>query len=209
MNLDASSSFRPDDPARFQNAITRFDTENALDPNLETVGETPHPRELLYAKRLSAWVLRLCPDASEVLRLASRCQHFRRWMIPRNAYEMTRSGYLRWRSDLKQFHAREASKILREVGYPEDVISQVCALNLKQNFPNDPASQVLEDALCLVFLQYQLAEFASRKDDAKIIEILQKTWKKMTPAAQKHAMELPLGPHEKSCVERALTGSAA
>lgn len=197
-------AFCPDDPVRFRKTIDRFDAENSRDPNLETVDGVNHPRELLHARRLTGWVLKLDPDAPEALRLAARCQHLCRWMIPRNSYAMTRAGYLRWRTDLKEFHARKAAGILAETGYSEELIACVRELNLKKNFPQDPASRVLEDALCLVFLQYQLAEFASRKEDAKLIEILRKTWKKMSPAGRQRALELPLGPREKSCVERAL-----
>lgn len=192
------------DPARFEEALRRFDEENACDPNIEIAEGQPCPRELIYAKRLSEWVLKLCPNASEELRLAARCQHICRWMIPRNSYPMDRPGYLRWRNKLKAFHARKAGEILREVGYPESIVLKVQELNLKKNFPKDPDSRVLEDALCLVFLQYQFAELASRTADDKMINALQKSWKKMTPAAQAEALKLPLGPREKELVERAL-----
>ena len=192
------------DPGRFQEAIRRFDAENACDPNVEMVDGAPQARELVYAKRLSDWVLKLCPNASEELRLAARCQHVCRWMIPRNSYPMDRPGYLRWRNELKAFHARKAGEILREVGYPEDTIVQVQDLNLKRNFPRDPDSRVLEDALCLVFLQYQFAELARRTAEDKMINALQKSWKKMTPAAHAEALQLPFGPREKELVERAL-----
>ena len=119
-------------------------------------GGVSQPRELLYAQRLTGWVLRLCPDASEELRLAARCQHICRWEIPRNSYPMTRAGYLKWRADLKKFHAQKAGEILREAGYDETAIRRVQELNLKKNFPDDPETRVLEDALCLVFLQFQL-----------------------------------------------------
>ena len=47
------------DPNRFAKAIARFDEENAQDPNVETIDGKPQPRELVYAKRLTAWVRRL------------------------------------------------------------------------------------------------------------------------------------------------------
>jgi len=102
---------------RFQAAVRRFDTENACDPNVETVGGVAHPREVIYARWLTDWVLKLRPDASEELRLAARCQHICRWMIPRHTYPMTRAGYLQWRADLKKFHAQKAGEILREIGF--------------------------------------------------------------------------------------------
>src|SRR5262249_51798514 len=127
-------------------------------------------------------------------------------MIPRQQYEMTRVGYLRWRNDLKKFHADKAGQILRAVGYPEDVIARVRALNLKASFPQDPQSRVLEDALCLVFLEHQCAELASRTSEEKMINALQKSWKKMTPEAQNWARQMAFGPREKALIDRALAG---
>jgi len=188
----------------FDAALCRFDEENAKDPNMGKCNDVDHPRELLYAQRLTEWVTRLSPRASEALRLAARCQHICRWMIPRSSYEMTRPGYLRWRNDLKQFHAEKAGEILREIGYSEDVIMEVQSFNLKKTFPKDPEIRVLEDALCLVFLQYQFAELLDRTDEAKMVGILQKTWKKMTPEAQAHALRLPFNSKEKALIDRAL-----
>ena len=122
----------------FQKAIERFDAENGRDPNAEIDGGVPHPRELLYARRLTEWVLRLAPGTSEALRLAARCQHICRWTIPREAYPITRAGYLRWRNDLKQFHASKSGAILREVGYGEEMIAKVRDLNLKKHFRRTP-----------------------------------------------------------------------
>ena len=185
--------------------MRRFDEENSRDPNSETVAGVAHPRELIYAQWLTGWVLKLRPDASEELRLAARCQHLCRWKIPRDTYPMTRPGYLKWRADLKRFHADRAGEILREVGYPESVIAQVQALNLKKNFPTDPESCVLEDALCLAFLEHQLADLAAKTADNKVITALQKSWKKMTPAAHAEALKLSYSPREKALIEAALS----
>jgi hypothetical protein len=196
--------FQPKDTARFQSAISRFDQDNSRDPNSQLVNGMPHPRELIYAQWLTDWVLKLCPGASEELRLAARCQHLCRWMIPRDTYPMTRPGYLKWREDLKRFHAQRAGEILAEVGYSADVIRRVQDLNLKKNFPNDAEGRVLEDALCLVFLEHQLADLADKTDDDKMITALQKSWKKMTPAAHAEALKLNYAPREKDLIERAL-----
>jgi hypothetical protein len=196
--------FHPRDPQRFEAALQRFDEENSRDPNREEAGGTEHPRELIYAQWLTEWVLRLCPEASEELRLAARCQHICRWMVPRDSYPMTRAGYLQWREGLKKYHAQKAGEILREADYPEEVVARVQSLNLKKNFPGDPESQVLEDALCLVFLEHQFAALASKASDEKMINALQKTWNKMTPAAREIAMGLPYGAREKGLIERAL-----
>src|SRR5262249_16845515 len=123
---------------------------------------------------------------------------------PRNSYPMTRAGYLQWREGLKKFHAQRAGEILVEVGYPPEVISRVQSLNLKKNFPNDPEVCVLEDALCLVFLERQFSEVDKKTDDDKTLNALQKSWKKMTPAAHQFALELPYEPPEKELIQRAL-----
>jgi Domain of unknown function (DUF4202) len=201
-----SAPFRPNDPQRFESALRRFDEENSRDPNHEAVDGIPHPRELLYAQRLVNWVLRLCPGASEELRLAARCQHICRWETPRQSYPMTRAGYLQWRATLKKFHAQKAGDILREAGYPEEVIRRVQDLNLKKHFPDDPEARVLEDALCLVFLEFQLADLAARTAEDKTINALQKSWQKMTEAARAEALKLNYGKREKALLERALNG---
>jgi len=202
-----SESFQPGDAGRFENAIRRFDEENARDPNSQRSDGVDRPRELVYSQWLTDWVLKLCPEASEELRLAARCQHLCRWMVPRDSYPMTRAGYLQWREGLKKFHAQRAGEILGEVGYPTEVISRVQSLNLKKGFPHDPESRVLEDALCLVFLERQFDELASKTTDEKMINALQKAWKKMTPAAQKLAQELNYNPRETELLNKALGGA--
>ncbi|MGN6552782.1 MAG: DUF4202 domain-containing protein [Verrucomicrobiota bacterium] len=192
---------------RFQAALRRFDEANALDPNREIVEGVSQPRELIYAQWLTDWVLKLAPDASEALRLAARCQHLCRWMIPRSSFPMTKPGYLQWRHKLKQFHAEKSGEILRAVGYSEEMILRVQNLNLKKHFPSDPESQVLEDALCLVFLERQLADLLTRNPEEKVINALQKSWAKMSPAGQAVALKLPYAPSERVLLEKAL-GSA-
>jgi hypothetical protein len=185
---------------KFAAAVARFDAENSRDPNLEG----GRPRELLYAERLTAWVLKLSPDAGEALRLAARCQHICRWESPRENYPMTRPGYLKWRADLKKFHAEKSGTILREVGYDEATIARVQELNLKKNFPADPEVRVLEDALCLVFLEFQLAALAAKSDDDKMVNALRKSWEKMTEAGRAEALKLNYGENEKRLLGLAL-----
>ena len=189
--------------ARFHQVMRRFDDENARDPNLIIIDDAARPRELIYAQRLTAWVLQLSPEASEALQLAARCQHICRWMIPRNSYPLTRAGYLRWREELKRFHAQKSTEILREAGYPEEMIGRVRELNLKRNLGEDPECQVLEDALCLVTLQYQLGELMDKTEPDKMITILQKTWKKMSTAGREKALGLPFSNHEKELITKA------
>jgi hypothetical protein len=187
-------------PQKFAAALRHFDEENARDPNTEN----GQPRELLYAQRLTDWVLRLNPNASETARLAARCQHLCRWKIPRADYPMTRPGYLKWRTDLKKFHAQRAGEILAEVGYDAETIRRVQDLNLKKNFPADPESRLLEDALCLVFLEFQLTDLAAKTDDDKMVNALKKSWDKMTEAARAEALKLNYGEREKALIQKAL-----
>ena len=196
------NDFQPRDPQKFAAAIRRFDEENSRDPNRED----GQPRELLYAERLTGWVLKLCPNAGEALRLAARCQHICRWQSPRENYPMTRPGYLKWRADLKKFHAEKSGAILREVGYDDETIHRVQDLNLKKHFPTDAEARTLEDALCLVFLEFQLANLVNKTAKEKTINALQKSWGKMTEAARAEALKLNYGEREKTLLQRALNG---
>jgi uncharacterized protein DUF4202 len=189
---------------RFHEALRRFDAENGRDPHLIVAEGVSYPQELLYARRVTGWVLRLNPEASEHLLLAARCQHICRWTIPRNSYEMTRVGYLHWRNDLKQFHADKSAEILREVGYDEGSIARVRELNLKKQLGRDPDCQILEDALCLVTLQYQLADLVAKTEPDKMVGILRKTWKKMSKGARDHALMLTYSETEKGLLEQAV-----
>jgi len=192
------------DRQRFHAAIGRFDEENAADPNMEVANGSAQPRELLYAKRLTDWVLKLQKDASESLQLAARCQHICRWHSPRSAYPMDRIGYLKWRADLKKFHAAKAGEILRETGYDEAMVEQVQALNLKKDFPKNEDSRVLEDALCLVFLEFQYSELATKTDEKKMVTVLKKSWAKMTDQARSEALRLPFSPVELGLIQSAI-----
>jgi hypothetical protein len=189
---------------RFDDAIRQFDAINALDPSSETVDGKAIPRELLYAQRLTNWLLRLYPDASESLRLAARCQHLARWEIPRDRYPLTRAGYHEWRNHLKEFHATRAGAVLRDIGYPEAIVARVQALNRKEGFPTDPETRAIEDALCLVFLEHQLDDLARKTTQDKLLRALRQSWRKMTPHAQSAAKQLPLSPIAQSLLARAL-----
>ena len=199
----------PEDPKRFDEAIRRFDEANAFDPHPVFVQGEARPRELVYAERLTEWVLRLRPSASEPLRLAARCQHIRRWEIPRASYPTTREGYLKWKEDLKQRHAEIAGDILGSLGYPAPLIERVQSLNLKRGLKTDEECQVLEDALCLVFLEHQLAELAQRTPEAKLVTALRKSWMKMSPQGRHAALALKLGEREKRLLETALGSGSA
>lgn len=194
------------DPAanRFQRAIEGFDAMNAQDPNEETVAGVSHPKELLYAQRMSAWLARLVPDASEALRLAARSQHVKRWEIPRQNYPMDRPGYHRWRTDLGRFHAETAGRVLRDVGYDPETIAQVQSLLRKERLKTNPETQALEDVICLVFLEYYFEPFSEQHDEQKLSGILRRTWAKMSPRGQSAALVLSLRPEKRELIEKAL-----
>ena len=194
---------------RLQRALDAFDRANAADPNLENVDGKDLPKELIYGRRMSAWLDRLCPEASEALRLAARCQHIERWVKPRATYPDGRIGYLAWRRDLKRYHADRARGILAELGYPEAVITRVQALVRKERLKQDEEAQTLEDVVCVVFLAHHLSDFARRHESAKVVEILRKTWAKMSPVGRDAACALPLDPALEGLLRAALADETA
>ena len=197
-----SQPFEPSE--RFREAVARFDRANAEDPNVETADGASHPKELLYTQRMSDALERFAPDASEVVRLAVRCQHIRRWTVPRDRYPEGRDGYRGWREGLGRFHAETAGDILREVGYGEETVGRVQALLRKERLKADPEVQLLEDVVCLVFLRHYLAPFAARHDDAKVVGILQRTWRKMSDRGRATALGLDLAPDLRALLTRAV-----
>lgn len=188
-------------------ALARIDHANEQDINMMDDSEGHQaPKEFLYSQRLYEQVLNLDAEAGETLRLAARSQHIQRWKIPRDSYPMTKPGYLEWRANLKTFHANTVGRILEEVGYNPETIERVKELVLKKN-PKDPDAQTLEDALCLVFLQWQLDEFIAKHDDAKTINALRKSWGKMSERGRSVALKLPLSGRASELVAKALSGS--
>lgn len=163
-----------------------------------------YPQELFFSERHTAWVRALAPEASEALLLASRCQHICRWESPRSNYPMDRAGYLKWRSDLKFFHADKAAKVLEEVGYDAQTIARVRSLNLKKGIKSDPECQILEDALCLTFMQFQFDALIADTEPEKMVRIVQKTWAKMSEQGHTEALKLDLSEAALAVVQKAL-----
>lgn len=176
---------------RFSEAISMIDTANSADPNSIVVAGQSRPSERVYGERMSAMLDTYAPDASEVLRLAARAQHICRWRIPRSDYPMDRSGYLRWRNELKRKHAEWTGEILARCGYGSETIARCGALLRKENLKGDADAQTLEDVACLVFLAHYANDFSLRHDDGKVVDILGKTWKKMSDRGRKAALALP------------------
>jgi hypothetical protein len=178
---------------RFNRAIVDFDAANAQDPNRELANGLEHPKELLYAERMSAMLDRFVPAASEALRLAVRCQHIQRWKIPRSAYPKTPQGYKQWRTRLMAFHAETAGAILRECGYDDEMTGRVQALLKKKGLKINAETQILEDVIDLVFLESYLADFVASHgeyDAAKWSDILRKTALKMSASGRAAALTL-------------------
>lgn len=185
------------DADRFERAIAAIDAANADDPTTIIVGGVERPKELAHAELVSGWVTRLDPEASEALRLAARAHHLRRWTIPRASYPTGRAGYLKWRKTLHEQHAREVAAVLAGVGYDEETIGRVQDLVRKRGLGTDPEMQALEDAMCLVFIETQLADLAARLDPDTLPGVIAKTKKKMSPEAIGLALQLPLGDAER------------
>ncbi|MGV3641837.1 MAG: DUF4202 domain-containing protein [Adhaeribacter sp.] len=189
---------------RFNRAIALIDAANAEDPNVEQDQGQAFPKEVLYARRMSACLNRVAPQASEALRLAAHGQHIRRWVLPRRDFAMDTQGYNKWRNSLKKLHAEDLGRILEEVGYEPEVIERVQFLVQKRQLKIDEEVQLLEDVICLVFLQYYFLDFAARHPEDKVIDIVRKTWNKMTSRGRQLALELELPAQAKDLVGKAL-----
>lgn len=176
----------------YEAAVAKIDAANAEDPNLEEEKGEKVPKELLYGKRMAAMLQDTYPEASEVLKLAARSQHIRRWEIPREDYPMDRKGYLLWRTKLKQFHGELAAEILKANGYSSQDLIKIEDLINKRRLKSDPETQALEDVVCLVFLKYYFDAFINKheKEEEKLLGILQKTWHKMSPKGHEKALSL-------------------
>ena len=162
------------------------------------------PLALDHGRRAAGWVTRLDPGAGEAQLLAARAHHLRRWTLPRSSYPEGRAGYLRWRTALRKQHSAEVAEILAAVGYEPELIARVQAIVEKRGLGADPAVQTHEDALCLVFLETQLADTVERLGEAKMLEVIRKTAAKMSPAALARVADLPLRPQDRALLTRAL-----
>ena len=171
----------------FDKAAADFERAHAEDPRTMESGTT---WSVHYHRRLAHWIDTIDPNASIPLRLAARCAHIRRWTVPRSLYPEGRSGYKRWRSELARFHAEEAGKILEGAGFDLETIEKVQGILQKQRMKQDPDVQSFEDGLCLVFLEDELAEFAGKHEEDKVVDVIRKTWEKMSDHGHAIALEL-------------------
>ena len=190
---------------KLEQAFILFDKANEQDPNKEIFEGKEYAKEVLYAMRMTEKLNSFAPNASEVLQLTARCQHICRWEIARDSYEMNRTGYLTWRQDLKKFHAKKASELLESIGYDQKTIDNVAFLLEKKQLKKNEETQTLEDVICLVFLEYYFEPFALKYSEEKLIDILQKTWRKMSKEGQEAALKLPLSKTSLELVSKALS----
>ncbi len=185
-------------------AYLLIDHANANDPNTTSIAGTLIAKEVVYGLRMTSTLLHFMATPSAALQLAARCQHICRWEIPRNEYPMDRTGYLKWRTDLKKFHANKAAEILEKVGYDQEIIDRVAFLLQKKQLKRDTETQILEDVICLVFLEFYYEEFMSKHTDEKVIDILQKTWKKMSEKGHDAALALSYSDRGLALIKKAL-----
>jgi len=188
---------------RLQQAFRAFDEYNKQDPSSFVWESQAYPTEYFLSLKLHKWVSKLAPQASETLLLASRCQHIGRWEIPRDEYPRDREGYLMWRKALSLHHAEKAAQILESVGYPTEAIERAKHILLKRKLKADPEVQIMENALCLVFLQFQYEDFWPQHTD-KIVDILRKSLKKMDAEGHRYALQLEYSDSGKYYIEEAL-----
>ena len=175
----------------YEKAVALIDAANSEDPNQETTDGKVWPKELLYSHRMSDMLQRYSPDASDAMKLAIRAQHIQRWKSPRDAYPMDRIGYLKWRKGLYKFHAQTAADLLAQAGYGADVIDRVKQAVAKKGIKDNPDTQLLEDVTDLVFIEHYMLAFANKHpeyDEEKWLDIVRKTWKKMSERAQQFAL---------------------
>ena len=190
---------------KLQQALKAFDQLNDQDPNKVDCGGGKVAKEQLYSQHMYTRLLAFKPDASETLTLAVYSQHIQRWKIPRNTYPMTRRGYKQWRQRLALFHAETTATILVGLDYDQKTIARVQYLLQKKGLKRDEDSQTLEDVACLVFIEHYLAEFAEKHSEEKLIDIIRKTWRKMSEKAHQAALDIDLPEELKVLVTKAIS----
>jgi hypothetical protein len=188
----------------FLNASAWIDAENEADPNSEVYQDITYPKELLYSDRMYERLMTFQPDASEEVQIAAKAQHICRWKMPRESYPMDRVGYLKWREDLKKFHAKTTAEILKKAGYEDTFIDRVSFLIEKKLLKKDEETQLLEDVICLVFLEFYLEPFVLKHDDEKLKNIILKTWNKMSDKGHQAALKIDYTPENLQLIKDAL-----
>lgn len=190
----------------FDAILEKIDSYNSEDPNQVFLEGSLHPAEWLYGKRMYEMALALRPNAEHEVLVAARAQHIQRWKIARFAYPQDREGYLRWRNDLKKMHAIIITDVLQSLSCEDAFIDRVVFLVQKKDFKRNKDSQLIEDAACLVFLIYYFDKFAAKTDEDKMLDIIRKTWDKMSDEAKSMALSAELSELTSEMVGKALNG---
>jgi hypothetical protein len=192
-------------PTRFETAIALIDKKNAEDINTYQVADIKFSKELLYSQRMTRTLLKFDANASKALQIAARAQHICRWKIGRKEYPMDRVGYLKWREELKKMHANITGEILEQVGFDAQFVDRVQKIILKKLIKKNEESQALEDTICLVFLDFYFDEFAAKHTNEKIIDILKKTWVKMSDKGHEAALKIKFSEKSLALVKQAIS----
>jgi NTP pyrophosphatase (non-canonical NTP hydrolase) len=190
----------------YEAAISLIDEAHAQDPKISIVNGKDIPYELHYAQQMTHYLSLRAPDASPILKVAIRAQHFRRWEIPRDSYPMTKPGYLKWRTFLKKRQGDLASAICIGCNFTQEEADEVARLIRKEDLKKNEETQILEDVACLVFLDDQFEAFEKEHDEEKIIDILRKTWGKMSEKGHELALQIPMSDSSKELIGKALAG---
>lgn len=191
----------------YAQARSLIDAAHAADPKRAADGR---PAELVYADRMEAWVVRAAPEPTPLLRLAARCQHLERWSVPRSTFPMDRPGYLKWRQSLYKKQAARAEELLLQAGVPAAEAADVATWVSKSGLKTNLGTQALEDAACLVFLENEIEAFAADHADyprEKFVDIIRKTWKKISPRGRELAQTIALPPAIGALVTEAIAGA--
>jgi len=189
---------------RLHSVFMAIDAVNSEDPNTTLINGEAQPKELLYGHYMSACIDQYWPQAHELLQIAVRAQHIKRWHLKRTEFAEGKAGYLKWRVEQGKFHATLTKSLMLAHNYSEEEAETTAKLLRKEKLKSNPDTQTLEDVACLVFLQHYFDEFAAKHTEEKIIRILQLTWRKMSEEAHNIALSLTLPKHLGDLVAKAL-----
>ncbi|MFG1488974.1 DUF4202 domain-containing protein [Oceanospirillum sp. HFRX-1_2] len=190
--------------AKLEAVLQLIDQANNEDPNQEEWQGQTVAKEWLYGQRMSQCLSEFAPDASELLQIAARGQHIQRWSIPRSDYPEGRVGYKHWRTELGKFHGEKTAELMLQSGYSDDDAERVKTLLQKKRLKQDEEVQALEDVICLVFLDHYLAPFAEKHSETKLIDIIRKTWGKMSEKGHEAALKINFSPEHLTLIQKAL-----
>lgn len=189
---------------KLSQVLAAIDHKNQQDPNLVAVNGRSIAKELLYSQQMTERLAAFEPNASELLQIACRAQHIKRWALPRKDFPMNRAGYKNWRTQLGKFHAELTAQLMDNAGYSNEQQSRVAVILQKKQLKTDLEVQTFEDVICLVFIEHHLEDFATKHDEPKLIDIIQKTWRKMSDQGHAAALKLPLSESMQALVDKAL-----